>query len=398
MRSIIPFIISLLCIVSVSGQKVSLTDPLQYDMKGWKVDTAMKKIEKDYNWYFFYTSELGERFQDQIISKRLTTLEALLDFLLDNYNIESNIIRNQIILKGEPVPKYTVASGWIRDSETNQPIAFSTISLKGRPVGEVADREGYFQLLIKDARYNDTLIFSILGYKVLEMSMNNFLLDEDSTFFLEPEPIEIPALTVKARHFKTIETGNSKWFPQGSMYLDTHGQQAALFIENEDYQDAVIMSVKCYLSKNGNTSTPFRLHLYRRDTITGKPGNNLLEYGLIVYPENAKGWYTIPLENYHIDFPGEGLFIALEGVYPDEQIERFSEETADTSEFVSEDEELSVSYGQRIGFSKIKLGKNNTWHYSMSRTWFQLSKQPFSIMISAELRTKKSKFSNRKNE
>lgn len=44
---------------------------------------------------------------------------------------------------------------------------------------------------------------------------------------------------------------------------------------------------------------------------------------------------------------------------------------------------LSVSYGQQLGYNRRK--GNNTWHYSLGHTWFQLNKRNYNVMISAEV-------------
>jgi hypothetical protein len=187
--------------------------------------------------------------------------------------------------------------------------------------------------------------------------------------------------------------GNHKRIPSGSFYLDTHGQQTAFYIQNETKKSGSLQSVSFYLSKKGNTDAPFRVHIYAPDSISGKPGVELLPEIVIMKPDHGKGWFKVDLSRYKIVLPNDGIFVAIEGIFPGDydmtSDDSFLTSFAETEAIPDEFERETISYGQQIGFSG---GMNFTWHYSIDRKWFQLKKKHFNAMISAEF-----KIINKKN-
>jgi len=80
----------------------------------------------------------------------------------------------------------------------------------------------------------------------------------------------------------------------------------------------------------------------------------------------------------------------MEGVFPNDydfyvQGDDFINiSTADEQTEINDDTPAVISYGQRLGYTKSRKN-NNTWHYSLDHTWFQLRKQLFSIMVAADI-------------
>ena len=209
--------------------------------------------------------------------------------------------------------------------------------------------------------------------------------------FLNRKTYELDPVELNPAAYKTKRLGNFGSWVRGSMYIDTHGQQTALFIENEEKREGYVMAVQYFLSKKGNTDAPFRVRIYSADPTTGKPGKDLLPHMLVVKPEHENGWFTVDVSEFNIRIPEKGFFVAIEGVFPNEyesyvqnsgfvELSEFESEfydEPDGSDFISE----SVSYGQRLAYCRKR--QNNTWHYSLSHTWFQVEKRHYSAMIGA---------------
>ena len=116
------------------------------------------------------------------------------------------------------------------------------------------------------------------------------------------------------------------------------------------------------------------------------PGENLLSEVIIAKPNIKGGWFKIDLSQFHIEQPKDGFYVAIEGIYPFDYLKEnagFQDVSDDNDGFVPN----SISYGQRLGYSKKK--GENTWHYSLAHTWFQLKEQNYNVMISAEIQTRK---------
>jgi len=197
--------------------------------------------------------------------------------------------------------------------------------------------------------------------------------------YLKRKFFVIPEIPVKAKDFKKQKLGNTKRFSFGSMYIDTHGQQTALFIKNKRNIEGRLLSVKYFLSRKGNTYSPFRVRIYAKNKKTGGPGIDLIKEIIIVKPNIKSGWFRVDLSDYDITVPKEGFFVAIEGVYPN----------LDSQEMKTQKSSFpnTISYGQRLGYNK-KRGKN-TWHYSLTHTWFQVTDKNYNVMISAEILTRK---------
>jgi hypothetical protein len=199
---------------------------------------------------------------------------------------------------------------------------------------------------------------------------------------------------VKDNSGSTEEMGNHKWFRRGSLYIDTHGQQTALFIDNKKKISGKIIRVNYYLAAKGNTNAPFRVRVYQCDSLTGKPGEDMLPEILVVKPNNGKGWFHVNISKYNLQVPGNGFFVALEGVFPDDYDVYYQgtefKGKPDTNESDDDDfTDADLQYGQQLGYTHGSV--NHTWHYAIDRTWFQLKKGHFNVMISAEIKVKENK-------
>ncbi|MEO9872175.1 carboxypeptidase-like regulatory domain-containing protein [Ekhidna sp.] len=60
--------------------------------------------------------------------------------------------------------QFITISGKIIDAETNEPLAFSTISILEKPIGVVANEEGYFEFTFSTELQSDSLVISMMGY------------------------------------------------------------------------------------------------------------------------------------------------------------------------------------------------------------------------------------------
>jgi len=119
-------------------------------------------------------------------------------------------------------------------------------------------------------------------------------------------------------------------------------------------------------------------------------GNDLLQEMVVVKPYGKAGWYAVDLHHHYIPVSSPGFFIAMEGVFPNDydfyaQGDDFTDIAKTSPETEIEDSPTMISYGQRLGYTKSRRNENNTWHYSLDHTWFQLKKQLFSVMVAADI-------------
>lgn len=365
------------------------------------LEKALEHIQLETGVYFAYSPEILPSAPVSVDEENVTLHEAL-NRLFQDTGIKFMVYAGQIVLqKAPPKPKNLTLNGLIVDSETHEPVPYATVQILPLNEGAVADGQGRFVIEIRRGQANDTLVFSSMGYERSMMAAGALSSTGFHKIYLDKKTIELNPVEVNANDFKTRKLGNGG-IATGSMYIDTHGQQTALFIDNEKAFEGKITEVRYYLSRKGNTETPFRIRIYQKDTLHGKPGKDLLGQMVVLKPEKKSGWVAVDISEYNISIPVEGFFVAIEGVFPNEY-ERYIQNTGffelseqefeipvDEEDFITE----SISYGQRLGYCRKK--PSQTWHYSLSGTWFQVEKRSYSAMIGATIEYKKDK--KKKNE
>jgi hypothetical protein len=361
-------------------------------IKSTSIQEAFENLSANNHINFSYQSNLAGLQKIVNVQACMQPLTVVLDDILENSGLAYRIYAGQVVI----FPVASVSTGKILlegklcKAGTKEPIPFAGIELKSAHKGTISDLAGYFRMEIEAGRMNDTIRISSLNFDPVKIPLKNFTIRGMHTFYLNERKIELPGIDVIGEKGKLQQWGNHRWFASGSFYLDTHGQQTALYIANEKQQTGNLVSVSFYLSKKGNTDAPFRVHIYSHDSASRKPGTDLLPEMVIIKPNQGKGWYKINLSRYRIILPPTGLYVAIEGIFPGE-FDFFYNDTAqspvqdndDPSEFEGE----TISYGQQIGYSGGS--ENNTWHYSIDQTWFQLKKKHFNAMISAETKITK---------
>lgn len=310
-----------------------------------------------------------------------------LKFILSKMFAETNIkylaFSDQIILvESEKVPQKKIIMGEIIDAETKVAIPYATIMFLKTGEGVISDYNGKFELEF-DRQIAETLKFASIGYVSRKVATSKLLNKNVIKVALKKDLIKVPQVNIKASDYYNKTFGNKGLVSLGALYMDTNGQEVALYIKNEEKKEGLIHKIYFKLSKKGNTDAPFRIRIYKPDSV-GKPGKDILNEILVVKPETKKSWFAVDISAYDITFPQEGLFVSMGGVFPNDFDFYFEDKDfEDLSKEESPNDLTNLSYGQRLFYNK--RGKNNTWHYSLSHQWFQLKKDRFNVMIKAKI-------------
>jgi len=302
---------------------------------------------------------LNQLFADQDINIKQRSGIIILQKKAQNYN--KIIIRGKVKSIGDSI------------------IEYASVHLKSAKNGVMTDHKGNFKMIVSQKDLLDSIIISSMGYEAVTIKISPFVNKSEHVVYLKRKFFVIPEIPVKAKDFKKQKLGNTKRISFGSMYIDTHGQQTALFIKNKKSLNGRLLSVKYFLSRKGNSYSPFRVRIYAINKNTDGPGNDLTKEIIVVKPNFKGGWFRVDLSAYDISVPKEGFFVAIEGVYPNLKSQQMINSKRSFKNI--------ISYGQRLGYNK-KRGKN-TWHYSLTHTWFQLSNQNYNVMIAAEILIRK---------
>lgn len=368
-----------------SGQDL-LNRNISVHVEDMRVRNILDQISENNDVYFTYAGNL------EAMNKRLSlnidnvSLNKLLNDIFFGEDIIFSSYSNQVVLKKKPevIRKYFIR-GVVLESGSENPVEFTSIQFRKSGKGLVSGFDGKFEVTACSEDLGDSLSFYRVGYEMKTYSLRFLTSLETHKIFLNLRDIKLDSVILSARKPELLTEGN-RGLAFGSLYLDTHGQQVALLIPNRKNVSGRLSKVSVYLSGKGNTEAPFRVRIYSLNDSLDCPGIELLPDILIVKPGEGRGWYDIDLKTYNIRFSQKGIFVAIEGVYPGDYVRYAKSNSAnngDTGDEETDVMEESLDYGQRLGYNRFS--KNQTWHYSLSNTWFQLKKKYFNVMISAEI-------------
>lgn len=356
--------------ISVSKKSESIRNYIKY--------TAVK-----YNISYTYRSDMPDLNIRKSIDCENMSLKDFLTQLFRNTNMNYICYNEQIILtQKNKVSAVKTMKGQVLDAESKLPIPYAGILILPTEEAVIADYSGRFELQY-NSRAKDSIRIAALGYNSRTVSPQKYS-KSVNPIFLKRKTYPLENINIKATDYFTKKSGNAGLIAFGSVYIDTHGQQAALFIENPESARGKVKSVSFKLSGKGNISAPFRLRIYAADSTGYKPGKDLMHDVIILRPQNA-GWFTAEISQYRITAPAEGFFVAIQGVYPPDFESRYQEN--EFTELNKEPELKDLIYGQMLAYNLKR--KNKTWHYSLSHRWFQTDKNRFNIMIKAKIRYNK---------
>jgi len=373
-------------VIPASSQTDLLEKRITVHFSEQSVKQIIKKISLQENIRFSYGN-----FKDLNKKKSVYFKDAKLKFILfrlfENTNIRYMAFSDQIILiEAETHPRKKFIKGYIIDEETDAPIPYATVMFLRSGEGVIADYQGRFEIEL-NTNTKDTLKFTSLSYHSKKIDTKKIIEKNAFKISLKKKAIPMKEIDIKASDYKEDFIGNGGIKNIGALYLDTHGQEVALYILNEKKIKGRIKELHFRLSSKGNIDAPFRIRIYEADSM-GRPGKDILNDFLVVKPDTKNNWYKADISDYNIKVPEKGFFISMGGVFPNDYEFYFKDNDFDnlSSENIPKDPE-DLSYGQRICYNK--RGKNMTWHYSLSRQWFQIDKKRFNVMIKAKINYKK---------
>ncbi|HEX3006764.1 MAG TPA: carboxypeptidase-like regulatory domain-containing protein [Bacteroidales bacterium] len=369
----------------IYGQDL-LDKDIVLQVKDMPVRNVLDQISESNNIFFTYAGNL--KIMDKRISLNIdkVPLRKLLTDIFYGEDLVFSAYSNQVILKKKPeaVKVYPI-KGSVLSAANEEPVAFASVQLRNSRRGTVAAIDGKFEITASAAEMDDSVSFYCIGYDTRTISVKSLSSLGLYNIFLTPRSVELKTVEHTTKKAQVHKEGN-RGVATGSLYLDTHGQQVALFIENKKKLKGRIKTVSYYLSGKGNTEAPFRIRIYGVNAERNCPGEELLPDIVVVKPQVRRGWCRIDLSKYNIRFSEEGVFVAMEGIYPGDYITYLQSEKEASDEKSAENDDYpegALEYGQRLGYNRFS--RNDTWHYSLSHTWFQLDKKLFNVMISAEI-------------
>jgi hypothetical protein len=240
-----------------------------------------------------------------------------------------------------------VHEGVVINKQTKENIQFATVRKVLENIGTSANENGKFSFMSKSLP-NDTLIISSVGYVTTKFPVSQ--LPENLIFELNPYYSSLNNVLVR-NDYKNTPTIN-QFSNCGFDTYTTNGwikQIAQLFQVQEN---------NCLLSEinicTGGGKSIFRLKIYDKDTLSGKPSRDLLDTVLEI--NTSKRNIDFNLEKYNIIIPGKSFFVVIEWLFISEN--SYNEKTKMNGTIIS-----FKKYRPNIS---IKSNKNNS---SFIETW-----------------------------
>ncbi len=155
------------------------------------VDQVFKIIKLQTDYKFIYPKKLFKNSQKIQLKKGEILVTELLQLSLSNNNLNFELVDdNTIVIKSKPFISRSNTSNSINQqtisgivSDKNGPLPGVTVLIKGRSTGTLTDENGRYSI---EADPSDVLVFSYMGYKMVEMAVANqtvinVQLEEDTT-------------------------------------------------------------------------------------------------------------------------------------------------------------------------------------------------------------------------
>lgn len=204
-------------------------------------------------------------------------------------------------------------TGVLINSKNNQPIEYANIGIVGENVGTVSNEKGKFNFFVDSIYDNDTVQFSVIGFKSLRIKIVDLRKLSDKEIFLEEKAYELAEVIIKPKKIKERTLGVTTKFKRivAGFKDNSLGYECGILMNNK--KTAHLKEVNINISHCTYDTVFYRLNIYK---VHGKKDfeNILLEPIYIKMPRKSlTDLIQIDLQSQNIVVDGDFL-ITLEHV------------------------------------------------------------------------------------
>lgn len=236
-------------------------------------------------------------------------------------------------------------SGSVLDEKTQEKLEYVNIGILNKNFGTISDPNGHFQLAIPDSLINDTLTFSYVGYRTLQIPIRKLVGSTNVEIIMNSIHLNIDEINIYAKEPKVKKYGVRSHSPLGFMpaYIDRDIYEIAFLVEPKK-KPVKIKNLNIYIHHSRIDTCTFRINIYNfKDGIPFEKLNT--ENIITVIPIKSGQWNKIDLSEYNLVF-NSVFFVSVEFI-PD---------------FIGK-RPYQISYG----FKMIKNGKSYIRQYSQGK-------------------------------
>ncbi len=199
-------IFQLLFSVTAKGQSIA-TEKVTIGLKDESLGTAIKRIEEQSTFRFFYRNEDIGPLAHLELTQDTRTIEQTLEALLQNTSLSFRQVDNNILLERKDQHASFEIRGKVLDSITKKPVAAASVILNNATVGAKTADDGTFVLHnAKPGKYQ--LVISVMGFETykLNISVNSDITLPD--IVISPQTITLREVKIKSKAIPQYY----KWF------------------------------------------------------------------------------------------------------------------------------------------------------------------------------------------
>lgn len=260
---------------------------------------------------------------------------------------------------------FTQIQGRLLDSITKKPVKYVNIWVENKDIGTSSDENGNFQFTKIDS--TETLIFSSIGYKTFKTNVKNI----NSLILLQPNSVNLSEILIEKKGSTEIVIQKYKK-RKINYYLSCSNKPRIIgrfFIYNDYYEKTPFIKSIKILTKSNIDKAKFNIRLYTTNK-EGEPENYLNHKLITRIAKKGKNNTIIDISKLKIEYPENGIFIAIEWLIIENNKYNFSYT-------MNKEKHKSITYEPSIGTIPANSNKNS-WLYQKG-VWKKIRKTKSSL-------------------
>jgi hypothetical protein len=190
-------------------------------------------------------------------------------------------------------------TGVVQARDTQLPLPYVNIGIRGKNTGTVADEHGAFSLRVPAARAGDTLTFSAIGYQEQSFPVARLEAQQLQPLLLTPKVTALAEVVVRGRPERVRRIGTTTHNPLlwgNVISKNTHDiNEFAKLIPLANIPSQLVQA-HIFLRRPTVDTVAFRLNFY--GVSQGLPAERVVEQTILVRTAIQNGWLTIDLTKY----------------------------------------------------------------------------------------------------
>jgi len=188
--------------------------------------------------------------------------------------------------------------------------------------GEVGTRDGHYRFhtnaegvfdFTADADSMPRVIFAAMGYDAKEFAVEDLYEDSIIVELKKHEHVlDDFSLAAKGKKLHMATSGISSGWHNASCYFNIY-DEIAVYLPADDAPNGLIHEVGAYITHDGVPGNDFKIHIFKPDSATHGPGEEITDSDLVVHGRHGGEWVTADLTKKLVQVHG-GVYVSVEWI------------------------------------------------------------------------------------